>query len=155
MINVFNMRQRLCVLAFFLSLLSAGVTASLWQKEKARAGYALAELSAARSQIQQQQQKLQRAAALDEKYTRSLQNAENTIADLRGRIESGHERLRVAAVCPRTLPASASPTGVDDAASPGLTRRAQQDYFTLRHHIARTGQMIQGLQQYVKEQCLP
>lgn len=153
MLNLLTGRRRLYVLAFFISVSCAGVTTSLWHREKAKAAEALTQLAGVRAKLTQQQQQLQRIAALDEQHTRRLQNAQNTIADLRRRTESGREQLRVAADCSRGLLAPAGRAGVDDADAPVLARHAEQDYFTLLSDIARAEQMILGLQQYVKEQC--
>ncbi|WP_373995983.1 lysis protein [Pantoea dispersa] len=89
-------------------------------------------------------------AALDEKYTKELASAQATIDHLQRDVASGKRRLQLNATCTKQ---SATSTGVDDAASPGLTDSAERDYFTLRSRIEFAGKQIAGLQQYIKEQC--
>ncbi|MEN4128694.1 lysis protein [Serratia marcescens] len=149
-------RQRGYRLAFFLSVLLSTVIillTFLWQREKSRVKTTEKHLAVMQAQLVSQQQRLQYAARLDEAHTRKLHDAEQNIATLRLRVESGAERLRVAATCP-SMPTTATATRLDDAASPRLTRDAQQAYFSHRKNIARAEQMILGLQQYIREQCL-
>ena len=89
-------------------------------------------------------------AALDAKYTKELASAQATIDQLQRDVASGKRRLQLNATCTKQ---SAISTGVDDAASPGLTDSAERDYFTLRSRIELAGKQIAGLQQYIREQC--
>lgn len=89
-------------------------------------------------------------AALDAKYTKEIASAQATIDQLQRDVASGKRRLQLNATCTKQ---SATSTGVDDAASPGLTDSAERDYFTLRSRIELAGKQIAGLQQYIKEQC--
>ncbi|MGD3028071.1 lysis system i-spanin subunit Rz, partial [Escherichia coli] len=68
-------------------------------------------------------------------------------------VSAGRKWLRVKAVCPDMHKITAS-SGVDDAASPGLTDSAQRDYFILRERIETSDKMIRGLQQYIRTQCV-
>jgi len=91
-------------------------------------------------------------AALDAKYTKELANAQATIDQLHDDVASGKRRLQLNATC--TKQSASGATGMDDAASPGLTDSAERDYFTLRSRIELAGKQIAGLQQYINEQCL-
>ena len=91
-------------------------------------------------------------AALDAKYTKELADAQATIDQLHDDVASGKRRLQLNATC--TKQSTSGATGMDDAASPGLTDSAERDYFTLRSRIELAGKQIAGLQQYINEQCL-
>ncbi|MDU4747719.1 MAG: lysis protein [Pantoea sp.] len=90
-------------------------------------------------------------AALDEKYTKELADAQATIDLLHDDVIAGKRRLQLNATCTKQPTAS---SGLDDAASARLTDAAQRDYFTLRERIETAGKQIAGLQQYIREQCL-
>ncbi|WP_041456915.1 lysis protein [Pantoea vagans] len=91
-------------------------------------------------------------AALDAKYTKELAEAKAGLDSLQQCVSSGKCRLHLNATCPR---GEATVTaGLDVAASPGLTDAAQRNYFILRERISLAGKQIEGLQQYIKEQCL-
>ena len=90
-------------------------------------------------------------AALDEKYTKELADAQATIDLLHDDVIAGKRRLQLNATCTKQPTAS---SGMDDAASARLTDAAQRDYFTLRERIETAGKQIAGLQQYIREQCL-
>ncbi|WP_457851759.1 lysis protein, partial [Escherichia albertii] len=92
-------------------------------------------------------------AALDAKYSKELADAKAENDALRDDIAAGRRRLRIRAVCPAVREATAS-SGVDDAASPGLTDSAQRDYFILRERAATSEKMIRGLQEYIRDQCI-
>ena len=98
------------------------------------------------------------AQANDQKQTKELQDALAEIETLRARVAAGTGGLRVQAKCPATgtvVPQPSAAPGVDDAASPRLTPAAEQHYFVLRDRIAIATQMIHGLQQHIKDQCMP
>ncbi|MEX6089290.1 lysis protein [Raoultella planticola] len=123
------------------------------ENEATRADNAELNLKLANDTIADMQTRQRDVAALDAKYTKELSDAKKTINDLRRDVDSGAKRLRIAATCPG-VPKATSSTGVDDAASPGLTDSAERDYFTLRSRIELAGKQIAGLQQYINEQCL-
>lgn len=114
------------------------------------------ELQSANGQLSGQldwQNKTQQAvAAIDESRTRELNDAKHRIDDLQRDVESGRQRLHIAAKCPASSNATAA--GVVDAASPGLTDAAQRDYFTLRQRIETAGSQIAGLQDYIRNACI-
>ena len=111
------------------------------------------ELKLANATITDMQQRQRDVAALDTRYSKELANAKAENETLRADVAAGRRRLRIRAVCPAVREAT-SPSGVDDAASPGLTDTAQRDYFTLRERIATSEKMIQGLQEYISTQCI-
>lgn len=111
------------------------------------------KLSQANATITDLQQRHRDVAALDEKYSKELADAKAENDALRNDIAAGRRRLRIRAVCPSVREASTS-SGVDDAASPGLTDAAQRDYFVLRERIATSEKMIRGLQEYIRDQCI-
>ena len=92
-------------------------------------------------------------AALDDKYTKELADAKNTISDLRRDVDSGVKRLRVAATCPAVRKTTTA-TGLDDAGAPELTPDARRNYFDHRDGIATVDKMIHGMQDYINTQCL-
>lgn len=93
----------------------------------------------------------------DQKQTKELQDALAEIETLRASVAAGAGGLRVQAKCPASgtvVPQPSTTTGVDDAAGPRLTPAAEQHYFVLRERIATATQMIHGLQQHIKDQCM-
>ncbi|EQA2423764.1 lysis protein [Escherichia albertii] len=111
------------------------------------------ELKLAEAIITDMQVRQRDVAALDAKYSKELADAKAENDALRDDIAAGRRRLRIRAVCPAVREATAS-SGVDDAASPGLTDSAQRDYFILRERAATSEKMIRGLQEYIRDQCI-
>ena len=111
------------------------------------------ELKLANAAITDMQMRQRDVAALDAKYTKELADAKAENDALRDDVAAGRRRLRIRAVCPAVREATAS-SGVDDAASPGLTDSAQRDYFILRERAATSEKMIRGLQEYIRDQCI-
>lgn len=124
-----------------------------YQVEKSRADAAEKSLSLANATITDMQTRLRDVAALDARYTKELADAQKTISDLRGDVESGRRQLRVKATCNSVRQPSGTP-GMDDAASPRLTDSAQRDYFTLRERISVITKQVSGLQEFITTQCL-
>ncbi len=116
--------------------------------------YAAADSLATQRQqtIDDMQVRQRDVAALDAKYTKELADAQATIDQLHDDVATGKRRLQLNATCTKQPASGAS--GMDDAASPGLTDSAERDYFTLRSRIELAGKQIAGLQQYINEQCL-
>ena len=111
------------------------------------------QLKQANATITDMQQRQRDVAVLDAKYTKELADAKAENETLRADVAAGRRRLRIRAVCPAVREATSS-SGVDDAASSGLTDTAQRDYFTLRERIATSDKMIRGLQEYIRTQCI-
>lgn len=148
-------RVLLIIIAVFVLLLAGtGLLASHYRGNaidyKAQRDKATGDLKLANAMIDDLQVRQRAVAALDEKYTKELASAQATIDQLQRDVASGKRRLQLNATCTKQ---SATSTGVDDAASPGLTDSAERDYFTLRSRIELAGKQIAGLQQYIKEQC--
>jgi Bacteriophage lysis protein. len=87
-------------------------------------------------------------AALDEKYTKELADAQATIDLLHDDVIAGKRRLQLNATCTKQPTAS---SGLDDAASAELTPDARQNYFRLREQLATSEKQIRGLQDYIRK----
>ena len=92
-------------------------------------------------------------AALDAKYIQELVNAKSQIETLRVDLNTGAKRLRIAASCPK-LPETTAATGKPDATGPRLNDSAERDYLSLVERIRQSETMINGLQDYVRTQCM-
>lgn len=79
-----------------------------------------------------------------------LEDEKNRLARLAADDSIG---LRISADCPG-LPEDSASAGGSDAAAPRLSDSARRDYFTLRSRIAEAVSQIEGLQKYVREECL-
>lgn len=78
---------------------------------------------------------------------RSLRDAESEIDLLRAAVDTGRQRLRVAATCPADgLPAAGTPAGVDHGARPELDAAARSAYFALRAGIERVTAQLEACQ---------
>ncbi|GDO96275.1 lysis protein [Escherichia coli] len=119
------------------------------QRDKAAEKLSLANATIADMQVRQRD-----VAALDAKYTKELADARAENETLRADVAAGRRQLRINAICPDAVREASASSGVDNAASPGLTDAAQRDYFTLRERIATSDRMIRGLQEYIRTQCI-
>jgi prophage endopeptidase len=90
--------------------------------------------------------------ALDAKHTEKLANAQAEIDRLHADSVKHPERVYIKAICPVSKAATAS--GMADAATARPTDTAVGNYWLLRKRIATTEQMILGLQDYIKTECL-
>lgn len=99
-----------------------------------------------------QRQRVQ-AAELDIKVTQELANAKSEVERLRADLGNGTKRLRIAASCPK-LPEATAATGKPDATSPRLNDSVERDYLSLVERIRQSETMINGLQSYIRTQCL-
>ena len=99
-----------------------------------------------------QRQRVQ-AAELDIKVTQELANAKSEIERLRTDLGNGTKRLRIAASCPK-LPETATTSGKPDATSPRYDAEFERNYLSLVERIGQSEIMINGLQRYIKYQCL-
>lgn len=142
------------MLFLLIGILTAGGFALYYRGNaidyKAQRDKATGDLKLANATIDDMTVRQHAVAALDAKYTKELASAQETIDQLQRDVASGKRRLQLNATCTKQ---SAISTGVDDAASPGLTDSAERDYFTLRSRIELAGKQIAGLQQYIREQC--
>lgn len=89
---------------------------------------------------------------LDTKHTTELTNAKAEIDQLRIAAERNPERVYIRASCPKGEANSTS--GLDDGATARPTDTAIGNYWLLRQRIAESKQMILGLQDYIKTECL-
>jgi len=93
------------------------------------------------------------AEALDTRNARKLTDAQAENDRLAAAVESGTQRLRIKADCPR-VPTTAGTASMDDAGTAELSADARPDYHALRRQITVTEQALAGLQEYVALVCL-
>ncbi|EPM0209260.1 lysis protein [Proteus mirabilis] len=98
------------------------------------------------------QARITRLNQLDIKYTQELASAKNEIDTLRDAVSSGNKRVYVKAECPKSTTTSTSQ--LDDATTARPTDTAIRNYWLLRERIAESEQMIKGLQDYIKQECM-
>ncbi|HEM7508326.1 TPA: lysis protein [Providencia rettgeri] len=89
---------------------------------------------------------------LDTKHTTELTNAKAEIDKLRDAVRSGRKRVYIRASCPKGETNSTS--GLDDGSAARPTDSAVRNYWLLRQRIAESKQMILGLQDYIRTECL-
>ncbi|MGF7409319.1 lysis protein [Providencia alcalifaciens] len=89
---------------------------------------------------------------LDTKHTTELTNAKAEIDQLRIAAERNPERVYIRASCPKGETNSTS--SVDDGTAARPTDSAIGNYWLLRQRIAESKQMILGLQDYIRTECL-
>ncbi|EAO8179406.1 lysis protein [Salmonella enterica] len=92
-------------------------------------------------------------AALDAKYTQELADAKAESEKLRADLASGRRRLQLHAVCMPAAARDTTATGATDAATARLTTDAERNYQRLRTESRAITAQVNGLQQYVNEQC--
>ncbi len=117
------------------------------QRDKAKGDLQLANDTIIDMKVRQRD-----VAALDAKYYGELADAKANIEQLERDVAAGRKRLQLNATCPEN--GAPGTTGVDDGAGPRLNDSAERDYFTLRERIETVTSQLNGLQQYVREQCL-
>ena len=116
-----------------------------------------AQVSALRSTLKAQREKVQILTALDTKYSQELTYAQSENERLAADIASGKRRLLIKTSCPTNsgLPGTATTASVDDGSAAELSASARQDYYTLRRQLTKTDKALAGLQAYVSEVCRP
>lgn len=92
-------------------------------------------------------------AALDAKYTQELTDAKAESGKLRADLASGRRRLQLHAVCMPAAARDTTATGATDAATARLTPDAERNYQRLRTESRAVTAQVNGLQQYITEQC--
>lgn len=92
--------------------------------------------------------------AIDLKRTLELDHERASNLELSQSVDDRRQRLRINATCSAAGTEKASAGGVADANTAELAANARPDYFTLRDQLARSKQMILGLQDYVHQVCL-
>ncbi|AZF93145.1 lysis protein [Proteus mirabilis] len=98
------------------------------------------------------QVRIERLNQLDTRHTQELVNAKNEISRLRDISERNPERVYIKAECPKST--SNPTTSMDDATTARPTDTAIRNYWLLRERIAESEQMILGLQDYIKTECI-
>ncbi|HHE4677964.1 TPA: lysis protein [Proteus mirabilis] len=98
------------------------------------------------------QARITRLNQLDVRHSQELVNAKNEISRLRDISERNPERVYIKAECPKST--SNSTTSMDDATTARPTDTAIRNYWLLRERIAESEQMIKGLQDYIKQECM-
>nr|MBG3150495.1 lysis protein [Proteus mirabilis] len=98
------------------------------------------------------QVRIERLNQLDTRHTQELVNAKNEISRLRDISERNPERVYIKANCPKST--SNPTTSMDDATTARPTDTAIRNYWLLRERIAESEQIIKGLQDYIKQECL-
>ncbi|WP_342639535.1 lysis protein [Proteus faecis] len=98
------------------------------------------------------QVRIERLNQLDTRHTQELVNAKNEISRLRDISERNPERVYIKANCPKST--SNPTTSMDDATTARPTDTAIRNYWLLRERIAESEQMILGLQDYIRQECV-
>ncbi|EIP0098508.1 lysis protein [Salmonella enterica subsp. enterica serovar Wangata] len=93
-------------------------------------------------------------AALDAKYTQELADAKAESEKLRADLASGRRRLQLHAVCMPAAARDTTATGATNATAARLTPDAERNYQRLRTESRAVTAQVNGLQQYINEQCI-
>ncbi|WP_240134201.1 lysis system i-spanin subunit Rz, partial [Proteus mirabilis] len=98
------------------------------------------------------QARIMRLNQLDIQYTQELANAKNEISRLRDISERHPERVYIKAECPKSKTTPSTSLAYATTARP--TDTALRNYWLLRERIAESEQMILGLQDYIRVECV-
>ncbi|MGN6026701.1 lysis protein [Proteus mirabilis] len=98
------------------------------------------------------QVRIERLNQLDTRHTQELVNAKNEISRLRDISERNPDRVYIKAECPEST--TTSTASMDDATTARPTDTAIRNYWLLRERIAESEQMIKGLQNYLRAECI-
>ena len=98
------------------------------------------------------QARIERLNQLDTRHTQELVNAKNEISRLRDISERHPERVYIKAECPKVKTTPSTSLAYATTARP--TDTAIRNYWLLRERIAESEQMIKGLQDYIKQECM-
>ncbi|WP_100160168.1 lysis system i-spanin subunit Rz [Proteus columbae] len=98
------------------------------------------------------QVRIERLNQLDTRHTQELVNAKNEISRLRDISEHNPERVYIKAECSKSN--SNPTTSMDDATTARPTDTAIRNYWLLRERIAESEQVILGLQDYIRTECV-
>ncbi|EFP6507269.1 lysis protein [Salmonella enterica] len=146
-------------LAFIVFMVAAvavlGFTADHWHSRFTRTEKARKEAVALADTRQQTIDDMtqRQNAALDAKYTQELADAKAESEKLRADLASGRRRLQLHAVCMPAAARDTTATGATDAATARLTPDAERNYQRLRTESRAVTAQVNGLQQYINEQC--
>ncbi|WP_368939241.1 lysis protein [Proteus mirabilis] len=98
------------------------------------------------------QVRIERLNQLDIRHTQELVNAKNKINRLRNLSERNPERVYIKAECPKS--ATTSTSSVANATTARPIDTAIRNYWLLRERIAQSEQVILGLQDYIRTECI-
>ncbi|MBI6366956.1 lysis protein [Proteus mirabilis] len=98
------------------------------------------------------QARINRLNRLDIRHSQELASAKNEIDRLRVSAERNPDRVYIKAECPKST--TTSTASMDDATTARPTDTAIRNYWLLRERIAESEQMIKGLQDYIKQECM-
>ncbi|MCO7049409.1 lysis protein [Proteus terrae] len=98
------------------------------------------------------QARIDKLNELDTKHTTELNNAKAEIDRLRVSAERNPDRVYIKAECPKNT--SNPATSMDDATTARPTDTAIRNYWLLRERIAESEQIIKGLQDYIRQECV-
>lgn len=98
------------------------------------------------------QSRITKLNELDTKHTKELNDALSEISQLRDISERNPERVYIKAECPKSTTTSTS--GVANATTARPTDTAIRNYWLLRERIAQSEQIILGLQDYIRAECV-
>ncbi|EKG5016074.1 lysis protein [Salmonella enterica] len=140
------------VVIIFLGAMTDDLHDRYTRAEKARKE--AVELADARQQtIDDMTQRQRQNAALDTKYTQELADAKAESEKLRADIAAGRRRLQLHAVCMPAAARDTTATRATDATTARLTPDAERNYQRLRTEARTATAQVNGLQQYITEQC--
>lgn len=122
-----------------------------YKKQRDTAGHSL---TLANEMIDDIKERQRRNAALGAKYAQELADAKAESEKLRADLASGRRRLQLHAVCMPTPARDTAATGATDAATARLTQDAERNYQRLRTEARAVTAQVNGLQQYINEQCI-
>ncbi|EJD0485689.1 lysis protein [Salmonella enterica] len=122
-------------------------------KYKSQRDTATHSLNLANETISDMTLRQRRNTALDAKYTQELADAKAESEKLRADLASGRRRLQLHAVCMPATAGHTAATGTTDATAARLTPDAERNYQRLRTESKAVTAQVNGLQQYINEQC--
>ncbi|EFU6568946.1 lysis protein [Salmonella enterica] len=122
-------------------------------KYKSQRDTATHNLKLANATITDMQTRQRDVAALDAKYTQELADANAESEKLRADLAAGRRRLQLHAVCLSATAGNTATPGATDAATARLTPDAERHYQRLRTDARTLTAQVEGLQQYITEQC--
>ncbi|OAT45373.1 endopeptidase [Proteus hauseri ATCC 700826] len=98
------------------------------------------------------QARITRLNQLDIRHSQELASARNEIDRLRVSAERNPERVYIKANCPEST--SNPTTSMANATTARPTDTAIRNYWLLRERIAESEQIIEGLQDYIRVECV-
>ncbi|HHJ1192359.1 TPA: lysis system i-spanin subunit Rz [Proteus mirabilis] len=98
------------------------------------------------------QARITRLNQLDIRHSQELASAKNEIDRLRVSAERNPDRVYIKAECSKST--TTSTASMDDATTARPTDTAIRNYWLLRERIAQSEQVILGLQDYIRQECV-